>query len=326
MHEFLKQLRKVMFRILDQKDALIFPIALVALIVGLITAIPQLRDSGETDKESIDEFKVVFLVIFPLMLATAALMVRFLSGATQRLFYSSDRHKMRFIQQALNELEHSKSVLDSEEKHAIVEDLANRLKNESSEELMDSIRDELKESDFRRAISKRAETTLGRIYSELDALARRGTLNLVLGVVLALTGIGLLGFVVLGSSEHPSSLQDFAMTFLPRLSIVALVELFSYFFLRLYKSSLDEIKYFQNEATNIEFHFVALEAAIHSEKEELSTEAIKSFLKTDRNHLLSNGMTSRDRSEKQLLDENHRYSAEMLVDVIKAVRGTENKS
>jgi hypothetical protein len=35
----------------------------------------------------------------------------------------------------------------------------------------------------------------------------------------------------------------------PRLSTVALVEAFAYFFLGLYKSKLEEIKYYQNKCT-----------------------------------------------------------------------------
>jgi len=40
-----------------------------------------------------------------------------------------------------------------------------------------------------------------------------------------------------------------------------LIELFAYFFLKLYKSDLSEIKYFQNELTNVEMRYAAVRLA-----------------------------------------------------------------
>ena len=52
-------------------------------------------------------------------------------------------------------------------------------------------------------------------------------------------------------------LSQFFMQFFPRFSLVTIIELFSYFFLRLYKQAIDEIKYFQNEITNIDLKMLA---------------------------------------------------------------------
>lgn len=41
-----------------------------------------------------------------------------------------------------------------------------------------------------------------------------------------------------------------------------MIELFAYFFLSLYRTSLQKIKYFQNELTNIEAKQIALRAAL----------------------------------------------------------------
>jgi hypothetical protein len=85
-----------------------------------------------------------------------------------------------------------------------------------------------------------------------------------------------------------------AMEFLPRLSIVLIIEVFSYFFLRLYKSSLAEIKYFQNEATNIEHNFVDLEAAISIEDKTLIEKCIYTFLAVERNPVMGKNQTTRE--------------------------------
>ena len=54
----------------------------------------------------------------------------------------------------------------------------------------------------------------------------------------------------------------------PRLTLSIFIEFFSFFFLRLYKTGISEIKYFQNELTNAELKFIAVEKAIMTEKDD----------------------------------------------------------
>lgn len=61
-----------------------------------------------------------------------------------------------------------------------------------------------------------------------------------------------------------------------------IIEVFSYFFLKLYKSSLSEIKYFQNEATNIEYSFVALETALKVDDSDLVKQCVNKMLNVER--------------------------------------------
>lgn len=52
-------------------------------------------------------------------------------------------------------------------------------------------------------------------------------------------------------------IKDILLYLLPRLFMIIFTELFVLFFLRLYSKGLNEIKYFQNELTNIELKLVA---------------------------------------------------------------------
>ena len=88
--------------------------------------------------------------------------------------------------------------------------------------------------------------------SEVSALSRRGNLNLSLGIATTIIGLIILGYFVLEIDSIPEDKMAFIAHFIPRLSLVVLIEVFAYFFLKLYKSSLSEIKYFQNEMTNAE--------------------------------------------------------------------------
>jgi hypothetical protein len=70
-----------------------------------------------------------------------------------------------------------------------------------------------------------------------------------------------------------------------RISLVAFIEIFAYFFLRLYRYSIFEIKYFQNETTNAEFRVVALEAALLTEDKEIIKKICADMSKTERNFI-----------------------------------------
>ena len=80
--------------------------------------------------------------------------------------------------------------------------------------------------------------------------------------------------------------------FMPRLSLVILIELFAYFFLKLYKSSLSEIKYFQNELSNFEAKYVSLRIAIMDKDRGVFDEVIKTLARTERNYILEKGQST----------------------------------
>ncbi|EIT8537344.1 hypothetical protein L3M36_002479, partial [Escherichia coli] len=105
-------------------------------------------------------------------------------------------------------------------------------------------------SDFKKSYSlhKLHTDMILRLESEIDRLNRRGGLNLAIGTIIALTGILSLAYFLYSAPDIVDGV-DFFIHHLPKLSFVIVVELFAYFFLRLYKNGFDEIKYFQNEIT-----------------------------------------------------------------------------
>lgn len=130
--------------------------------------------------------------------------------------------------------------------------------------------------------------TYDRLNQEIDALGRRGNLNLSIGIITTLAGFIIFGFLVFNisvSSDEFSIVKDF----LPRLSLVFLIELFAYFFLGLYKSSLTEIKYFQNEITNLETWHLSLQQAMILDDNETTKNLLERLSSTERNFLLKKG-------------------------------------
>lgn len=130
--------------------------------------------------------------------------------------------------------------------------------------------------------------TYDRLNQEIDALGRRGNLNLAIGIITTVVGFiifGILVFNISAKSGEFSIVKDF----LPRLSLVFLIELFAYFFLGLYKSSLTEIKYFQNEITNLETWHLSLQQAMILGDNETIKSLLERLASTERNFLLKKG-------------------------------------
>jgi hypothetical protein len=126
---------------------------------------------------------------------------------------------------------------------------------------------------------------------EISRLGRQANMNLVMGILTAVFGIGLLAYYGTGFTSRigkmninalsiPAVFGTELLSFLPRLSTVLLIELFAFFFLRLYRGSLAEIKYFQNEATNLACWCAALKA-LEDKNQNFSESFIAKFLVTD---------------------------------------------
>ncbi|TFZ00669.1 hypothetical protein EZ313_19655 [Ramlibacter henchirensis] len=103
-----------------------------------------------------------------------------------------------------------------------------------------------------------------RLENELDSLSRRGNLNLVIGVLTTALAVTLLAYMVLGHEKQFSSVTDLLSHYVPRVTIVVFVEVFSFFFLRLYRTTLAEIRTYQADLTEISVKQVAVEAVWNS--------------------------------------------------------------
>jgi hypothetical protein len=151
-------------------------------------------------------------------------------------------------------------------------------------------------SDRARAGGDAIETSLldtrDRFLAEMAALGRRANVNLGVGGGIALFGLGFLAFVVLRAEPAAAGASAFAQGYLPRLSLVVAIEFLAYFFLSLYRSNLAEIKYFQNELTNVEARMLALRVALDQKSDELTREVVSQLARTERNFLIEKGHTT----------------------------------
>lgn len=155
-----------------------------------------------------------------------------------------------------------------------------------------------------------------RLESEIDRLNRRGGVNLAIGSTIALIGILSLAYFLYSAPDIVGGL-DFFIHHLPKLSFVIVVELFAYFFLRLYKNGFDEIKYFQNEITNIEMKVMSLKYAQDFKSEDMIKELVIHLMKTERNFILEKGQSTVSIEKDKLQNLSDSKLASMISEIIK---------
>ncbi|MGX1022563.1 hypothetical protein AB7M33_005239 [Pseudomonas sp. Y3 TE3536] len=187
-----------------------------------------------------------------------------------------------------------------------VGEMADLIKSKAHADLLGQLEDQVsRAAGIERALTPIREAydlARARLVSEVEALGRRGTVNLVFGVVTTAGALGILMSLALntiGPDAYRVLVPDknfdivvLAIMFLPKLSLAIFVQVFSLFFLRLYKAGFSEIKFFQNELTNLEAKYLGLVSAVVSDDEESVREASKALLAVERNHVLSKGQTT----------------------------------
>ena len=152
-----------------------------------------------------------------------------------------------------------------------------------------------------------------RLINQIASLMQRGRFNLFIGITIAATGVYFLGSAVLQVSSEQNN--DVLMTqFVPKVTLTILTEIFALFFLRLYSNGLVEIKYWQNEITNLELKRIAYNGAMkESELNNLQTQIIESFAATERNFVLNKNQTTVELEKEKL----HRQDISDLAAIIK---------
>lgn len=126
------------------------------------------------------------------------------------------------------------------------------------------------------------------IQSHIGKLQRNSIVNLMIGIIGTLISVGILTSSILSQINY-KDVQEFLLAFVPRLSFVIFIQLFAFFFLRLYKGNLEDSKYFQNELTNMLSKSIAIKIAFQLNDSELIKSLVVDLSKTERNFKLAAG-------------------------------------
>lgn len=200
--------------------------------------------------------------------------------------------------------------LTYEEKEFIIQQIINQSKDESIEAIFKiqtkKLENDLKVSLGLEHLKDTSSEIIVRLLREISDLRLRSNVNLLIGMAITAVGLYLLWATVsmvdssellkqLASENSESNskfIKNLTLPLVPRVMLVIFIEFFSYFFLRLYKNGLSEIKYFQNELTNIESKLSAVQFSYITNNESALKVSLESLSKTERNFILDKGQTT----------------------------------
>lgn len=156
--------------------------------------------------------------------------------------------------------------------------IASQIDNVISRDLIQTIRErygiDRMESSF--ADSK------SRISGVMNSLRFRNKAGILTAFLFAVCGIGCLAFFVMKNPLNQVSGEQI-VDFVPRMALILILEMLAYFCLNLYKHGLRDLRYYQNEMTNIESREAALHAALLNGNESQIGGLVAGLFATDRN-------------------------------------------
>jgi hypothetical protein len=242
-------------------------------------------------------------------------------GRKNREFEKQNRELKSKIDKIISQLqkgEGSEQLFNPEEKGAILSRIQAKLESESLSEYKNHIVGLIEQELNSKSYDTIFEQTSSRLENEIQNQANRGNVNLILGITTTLTGVGILGYSVFNAPQANSTIE-LVSHFVPRISLVLLIEVFAYFFLKLYKQSLIEIKYFQNELTNVESKYLGVKL-INGNDSGLLAEAVQKLLSTERNFILEKGQSTVDIDKEKIEEKNSTKITSVLEKAIEKIR------
>ncbi|HEX7241426.1 MAG TPA: hypothetical protein VF263_14210, partial [Longimicrobiaceae bacterium] len=186
--------------------------------------------------------------------------------------------------------------LTEQERAKLAESITEQITGRSAADLLAAVEEKygaaLAQSAHLQDLRGHFERTRARLLSEVSALSRRSNLNLVIGALTTVAAVVVLAYIALNTELVVADWKAVLPSYLLRLSVVVFIEVFAFFFLRMYRSNLQDIKYFQNELTSIEAKFIALEAALANGESDTTGDVIRLLGQMERNVVLNPGQST----------------------------------
>lgn len=135
-----------------------------------------------------------------------------------------------------------------------------------------------------------------RLKEECDRLNRQALINLFLCFFIAFSLMSFITYTSIMTSEikNDNTFQVFLIKYIPRIiAITSLLTMFLYF-TKLYKTNIIDVKYYQNELTNVEIKQISLKTALLNGDKEIINKVITDFSNIERNLIMNKEQTTNE--------------------------------
>lgn len=193
-------------------------------------------------------------------------------------------------------------LLTNEEKAEMFATMHNEISQDLKKFLSDRI--EIEPDKYR---YEQIKTSFGnlqeRIKKEISSLNNKANVNLSIGVVTTILAVGFLISINFNTTKDFINWEQFLFYYLPKISLAIFIELFSFYFLSIYKANLGEIKYYQNELSDIDFKIMSIQTVLLTHNQPID-EMYKILMSFDRNKIIKDGELTIDLKRIQIENEN----------------------
>lgn len=291
--------------------------------------------SDTAKKEVIDNIKVLagFLLLFATVFVSYLFMVGFNPLKSRKRkenkegqgFDINEKKEIIKLLDSLNTaIEKGKleSALSEQEREQIISTISKTVETQLNASLLEMIESKYGNVVYRDKLGDKAErllnSTISRLESYNEDLKKKASVNLIYGIAATIGAIMLLVFVLMNTqAPETNSKIDTVFYYTSRLFLVFLVQGISIFFLNLYKSTLNNILYINNEITNHESKRDALVMSINGNSEDNLASVLVSLSSTERNFILKKGETSIFDNRVQSIE--NPISTKVVADLIKSI-------
>lgn len=225
--------------------------------------------------------------------------------------------KVEELERSIEEDKLGKVDFTIEDKNLILKNIEDKLNQESNEEYLERLELNIKKTVFEEIFNGQIERSIERLREEKASSFRRGNFNLMIGVMISSVG-GYIAYTFIQKlPTADNTVQLFSYT-LPRLSFFMLMILLAFFFLNLYRKSMEDIKYYQNEITNLEAKYLSLQMAKSMNNHKLISSILEQLVKTERNFVLEKDQSTIELEKERISSNNANNTLQAVKDIFQS--------
>lgn len=161
-----------------------------------------------------------------------------------------------------------------------------------------------------------------RMSEDASRLKRNSGINLFWGIIFSLIAVAfLLATIYYRKDVQISSTQQFIELYGPKATLAVILELISFFFLRLHSSTEQEIKHHKNEVTNMESKFAAAMLMLESPSATTRAQVIKGLMDNERNFIIRKN----ERTVSSEIISNYNDFSNFIAEAVRAAKGVKRQ-
>ncbi|MGC6653810.1 hypothetical protein [Pantoea sp. EEL5] len=305
--------------------AFVFSIFLNDFISSIVSIFPRLRQYTDERTSYISAWVTGVMVFSSFLTAIVSYLNKGIGEKKKDSLDGFFYNKFFLLKKKVDEIEERSFSdvainLTDDERRDFISQAKKRIIGNTIKLAEDSLKSDIASFNKNSSLHKIHTDMVYRLEAEIENLNRRGGVNLGIGSTIALSGILALAYFVYNAQNSIADGVNLLISFIPKLSFVLVIELFAYFFLKLYKNGFDEIKFYQNEITNIEMKVMGIKYMQGVQSDEVMKELSMHLMRTERNFILEKGQTTTSLEKDKLQESSDARIVTVFSEILKKLK------